>query len=401
MTWLAVVPDNGFGLANLPFGSFSPAGGGRRLGVAIGDDILDLAGVAGAAGSDLVELVAAPVLNPLLTAGHQAWTAARTAIREWLTDPDAATMVGPHLHPRSSATMHLPFEVGDYVDFYASEHHAANVGRIFRPGAEPLTPNWRHMPIGYHGRAGSIVVSGTDIRRPRGQRQLHPDAGPELGPSVKLDIEAEIGFVVGGSSQVGEPVPVQEFAHRVFGAFILNDWSARDIQAWEYVPLGPFLGKSFATSISPWVVPLEALQAARISPPPRHPEPLDYLRDPDDRGLDIELAVHLNGYCVSRPPFREMYWTAAQQLAHLTVNGAPARPADIYASGTVSGPEPDSWGSLLELTHDGRAPVALPDGTRRGYLADGDVVSISAWAPATDGTRLSFGRVDGRIVPAR
>jgi fumarylacetoacetase len=406
MTWLDVPVDLGFGIDNLPFGSFSLGGGARRLGIAIGGHVLDVGGLARSLLTDggeqglggFADVLSAPVLNPLLAAGWPAWTAVRSHVQRLLGDPAQERVVRPNLYPVADATLHLPLAVGDYVDFYASEYHAANVGRIFRPGGDPLTPNWRYMPIGYHGRAGSVVVSGTDVRRPQGQRRLRPDARPEVGPTTKLDIEAEIGFVVGGASGLGEPVPVQEFERRVFGAFILNDWSARDIQSWEYVPLGPFLGKSFATSVSPWIVPLDALGPARIPPPPREPELLPYLRDAGDWGLDLQLTVTLNGHRISRPTFRHMYWTPAQQLAHMTVNGAPARPGDIYASGTVSGPDPDSWGSLLELTHDGRDPLSLPDGSTRSYLEDGDVVTIAATAPGRGGARISLGSVEGRIL---
>jgi fumarylacetoacetase len=306
-----------------------------------------------------------------------------------------------HLIARDTIALHLPFEVADYVDFYASEHHARNVGKIFRPDSEPLTPNWKHVPIGYHGRAGTIVVSGTEITRPSGQRKSAEEAQPTFGPSQRLDIEAELGFVVGTPSAMGSTVPTSSFADRVFGVVLVNDWSARDIQAWEYVPLGPFLGKSFATSISPWVVPLQALDAARIAPPAQLPEPLPYLRGGDLDGLDIDLEVRWNGLIVSRPPFGQMYWTPPQQLAHLTANGASLRTGDFYASGTVSGPQRDQRGSFLELTWNGTEPVRLSDGTTRQFLEDGDTVTIRATAPGTDGVRIGFGEVSGRIGPVQ
>ena len=285
---------------------------------------------------------------------------------------------------------------GDDVDFYASEHHASNVGRIFRPGGEPLTPNWKHLPIGYHGRSGTVVVSGTPVTRPRGQRR--GEQGPTFGPSQRLDFEAEVGYVVGAGSPPGVPVTTDAFADHVFGAFLVNDWSARDIQAWETVPLGPFLAKSFATSISPWVVPLDALEQARVSPPPQDPEPLPYLADTDKWGLDLALEVRLNGHVVSRPPYVGMYWTPAQMLAHMTVNGASARTGDFYASGTVSGPAREQRGCLLELSWGGAEPLALPDGSVRAFLEDGDEVTITATAPGADGTRIGFGEVTGRIL---
>jgi fumarylacetoacetase len=340
-----------------------------------------------------------PTLNPFLALGRPAWTAVRAWLTELLTHEGERDLVESHLIQRSEVTLHLPFEVADYVDFYSSQHHAENVGRIFRPDAEPLTPNWKHLPIGYHGRAGTVVVSGTDVVRPSGQRKKPSDAQPSYGPSLRLDIEAEVGFVVGTPSERGTPVTADAFRDHVFGVCLVNDWSARDLQAWEYVPLGPFLGKSFATSVSPWVVPLDALEAARVDPPAQDPEVLPYLRDPEGWGLDLSLEVSWNGTVVSQPPFATMYWTPAQQLAHLTVNGASLRTGDLYASGTVSGPERDQRGSFLELSWNGEQPVTLDDGSTRTFLEDGDVVSISASAPGPNGTRIGFGEVIGRVVP--
>jgi fumarylacetoacetase len=309
--------------------------------------------------------------------------------------------VSTALRPMAEVTLHLPFEVADFVDFYSFVDHAQNVGRIFRPGADPLTPNWRHIPIGYHGRAGTVVVSGTPITRPSGQSLSASAPAPTFGPSSRLDFEAEVGFVVGVGTPLGQPVPAGRFADHVFGAVLVNDWSARDLQAWEYVPLGPFLGKSFATSISPWVVPLEALAPSRVAAPAQVPAPLAYLRDPDPWSLALTLEVRLNGHLLSRPPFRAMYWTPGQQLAHLTASGASLRTGDLFASGTVSGPEPDQWGSLIELTSNGSRPVCLPDGSKRSYLADGDTVSITAWTDGDDGSRIGFGPLAGTVTPAR
>lgn len=295
-------------------------------------------------------------------------------------------------------TPHLPFEVADYVDFYASEHHASNLGRLFRPDSEPLMPNWKHLPVGYHGRAGTVVPSGTPIVRPSGQRK--GQTAPTFGESRRLDIEAEVGFVVGTGSALGDPVSADDFDERVFGVVLVNDWSARDIQAWEYVPLGPFLGKSFATSVSHWVVPLLALEAARVATPPQDPEPLPYLREKNPWGLDLDLAVSWNGQVVSRPPYREMYWSPAQMLAHMTVNGASSRTGDLFASGTVSGPAKDQRGAFIELTWGGKEPVTV-NGEPRTFLEDGDEVSITASAPGPSGARIGFGEVTGRILPAR
>ncbi|GAB3951473.1 hypothetical protein GCM10027614_53520 [Micromonospora vulcania] len=300
--------------------------------------------------------------------------------------------------PLDEVELLLPVEVADYVDFYSSEHHAGNVGQIFRPGQPPLLPNWKHLPIGYHGRAGTVVVSGTPVVRPIGQRASAE--GPVTGPSVRLDIEAEVGFVVGVPSPLGARVAADDFADHVFGVVLVNDWSARDIQAWEYQPLGPFLGKSFATSVSAWVTPLDALADAFVPAPEQDPPVVDYLRDVPHLGLDLALAVEWNGERVSEPPFATMYWTPAQQLAHLTVNGASLRTGDLYASGTVSGPTREQVGSFLELTWGGAEPVQLGDESRT-FLADGDTVTITATAPGPDGTTVALGEVTGTILPAR
>jgi fumarylacetoacetase len=280
----------------------------------------------------------------------------------------------------------LPFEVADYVDFFSSLHHATNMGRMFRPDAEPLLPNWRHLPVAYHGRSGTVVPSGTPVRRPCGQRP-----GPEYGPSVRLDIELEAGFVVGVPSALGEPVPLERALDHVFGMVLVNDWSARDIQAWEYQPLGPFLGKSFATSVSPWVVPLSELEGRRAPTAPQEPEPLPYLRE-EPWAYDIALEVELNGTLIAGTNTRHLYWSIAQQVAHLTVNGASLRTGDLLASGTISGPTPESRGSLIELTWNGQEPIELPGGDSRTFLEDGDEVVLRG-----DG----IGEVRGRIEPAR
>ncbi|MFE9901290.1 fumarylacetoacetase [Streptomyces achromogenes] len=392
-----------FGPHNLPYGVFSPLGSTeRRIGVRLGNHVLDAGAAAAAVGSPHQALLAAPTLNPLLAAGRATWSEIRRAVTSWVTDPAHRPTVEPLFHPLSEVTLHLPFDVADYVDFYASEHHARNVGQIFRPDAEDsLTPNWKHLPIGYHGRAGTVVVSGTDVVRPAGQRKGPADPAPVFGPSVRLDIEAEVGFVVGVPSRQGRPVALGDFREHVFGLCLLNDWSARDIQAWEYVPLGPFLGKSFATSVSAWITPLEALEHARVAPPERTHPLLPYLDDTasgvQPGGYDLRISVAVNGHVVSEPPFSTMYWTAAQQLAHMTVNGASLRTGDLYGSGTVSGPAEDQRGSLLELTWNGRDPLELPDG-KRAFLLDGDVVTLSAWAPGPDGRRVGLGEVTGRVV---
>jgi fumarylacetoacetase len=394
-TWLDLPADTGFGLANLPYGVFSGRGRVRRTCVAVGGLVLDLGGLT----EDPVHLTGS--LNDLMALGPAAWRDLREQVAGWLTDSSCRAAVEPHLLPREEVVLHLPVEVADYVDFYGSRHHAENLGRILRPGTPPISPNWEHQPIGYHGRAGTLAVSGTPVVRPCGQRRGADDV-PSFGPSERLDVEAEVGFVVGTPTALGDRVPVSGFADHVFGVCVVNDWSARDLQAWESRPLGPFLGKSFLTSVSPWVVPLAALEAARLPPPPRAVPLLTYLRDDDARwGLDLTLELRVNGQPVSSPPFPSMYWTPAQQLAHLTVNGARLRTGDLFASGTVSGPEPGERGSLIELTEGGTVPLRLADGSTRTFLEDGDVVTISATAPGTDGGRIGLGEVTGRIEPAR
>jgi len=393
MTWPDLPPDSLFGIANLPYGVFSLADGQPpRVGVRIGDSVLDLAPALGD------DVFGEPSMNAFMAQGRARWIEVRSQITGLLTGPQHRRIVEAALFPLSQARLHLPFVPGDYVDFFGNEYHAANAGRLFRPGGEALTPNWKHLPIGYHGRSGTIVLSGTPVTRPRGQRKAPDQDTPTFGPSRRLDFEAEVGFVVGVGS--ADPVPVDDFAEHVFGVFLVNDWSSRDLQAWESRPLGPFLAKSFATSVSPWVVPLGALEHARVSPPPRDPEPLPYLADTGKCGLDLALEVRLNGQLVARPPFAATYWTAAQMLAHMTVNGASTRPGDLFASGTVSGPDRDQGGCLLELTWGGAEPLTLADGSVRSWLEDGDEVAIGATAPAAGGARLGFGEVTGRILPA-
>lgn len=395
MTWLDLPSDSLYGLGNLPYGVFSRPGLSPRAGVRAGDAVLDLASALGD------PVFAGPCLNAFMAQGHRRWTEVRARVTDLLTDPRHRAATEPCLHRLDAVGLHLPLEVADYVDFYASEHHATNLGRMFRPGSPPLTPNWKHLPIGYHGRAGTVVVSGTPVVRPSGQRKSPGDDTPVFGPSRRLDIEAEVGFVVGGGSPLGTPLTTADLREHVFGVCLVNDWSARDIQAWEYVPLGPFLGKSFATSVSPWIVPLEALAAAWTTPPPRDPQPLPYLADAGKQGLDLALEIRLNGHTVSRPPYSSMYWTPAQMLAHMTANGASTRTGDLYASGTVSGPEAGQLGSLIEMSWGGERPLTLPDGSTRTFLEDGDEVTITATAPGPSGGTIGLGEVTGRIEPAR
>ncbi len=391
MTWLEIGPDAPFGLTELPYGVFAPEQQSPRVGVALGDHILDL-GAAWRQRGRAADLFDQPSLNAFLAAGPSIWSQTRGELTELVGSERGRAVLSPHLHAAADVTMTLPIEVADYVDFYASEYHAANVGALFRPGTEPLTPNWRHMPIGYHGRAGTVVVSGTPVVRPAGQRRSPADSAPTFGPSRRLDIEAELGWVVGVGSELGRPVPTAAFAEHVFGVVVLNDWSARDLQAWEYVPLGPFLGKSFATSISAWVLPMEALADAAV-PMPEQPDLLPYLR-PGGDGYAIEVEVELNGVTISRCPYATMGYSPAQMLAHLTSNGASLRTGDLYGSGTISGPAPQQRGSLLELSWNGTEPVSLSDGASRTFLEDGDEVVLRASAG-----QLRLGEVRGRVSP--
>ncbi len=400
-----------FGPQTQAHGVFVVPGGRARVGVRLqdgaGDAVVDVSALAREDGLDWAEDPAAPSLNPFMARGPQVWAAHRRWLGEVLGGDDrpvaarvrAASI--PLHDPARPVRLLLPFEVADYVDFYASREHASNLGRMFRPGQPPLTPNWAHVPIGYHGRAGTVVVSGTPVRCPVGQVRPSGATSPEVVATRRLDIEAEVGFVVGVGTELGERVGVGALADHVFGVCLVDDWSARDLQAWEYVPLGPFLAKSFATSVSAWVTPLSSLAGARVAAPERDVPLQAYLDDAEDPwGLDLRLEVRLNGHLLSRPPFAGMYWTAAQQLAHLSLNGASLRTGDLFASGTVSGAEPDQRGSLIELTWNGEQPLGFPDGTTRTFLQDGDEVVITALAPGPDGTRTGLGEVAGRVEPA-
>jgi fumarylacetoacetase len=347
-----------------------------RLCVRVGDRLLDLAETAKRQGFDRIDLLDQSNLNPMMKEGRVTWRAIEDEIRGWV---EAGS---DELIPIVDVELVMPFAVADYIDFYASEHHARNLARILRPGQPELQPNWLHQPVGYHGRAGTIVVSGTPVVRPKGNIHLEGAIAPR--PTTKLDVEVEVGFVVGVPSERGRAVPIDKFVDHVFGVVLVNDWSARDIQAFETVPLGPFLGKSFQTSISPWVVPLSALETARIPVPSNSTELSPYLHEPEPWGLDISLELEVNGEVVSRPPYKAMHWSPAQMLAHLTVNGASIRTGDLYASGTVSGPQPDEVGSLIERWGNER------------FLQDGDEVVIRGRAGEVD-----LGEVRGRVEPAR
>ncbi|MBQ1442513.1 MAG: fumarylacetoacetate hydrolase family protein [Renibacterium sp.] len=388
----------GFDQHHLPYASGEVAGVPQLL-ARLGEHALPLRRLAGEleCPADLQAAFRSPDLTGLLHGDRRLWDRARALLRSWVTDPRHAATVCRGALPIPTLVLGLPFQPGDYVDFYASAHHASNVGKLFRPGQPELPANWKQLPIGYHGRSGTIRPSGHPVRRPNGLRKLDA-ATAEFGPSGFLDIEAEIGFVLGSASI--EPIPLDEAEAHVFGVVLVNDWSARDIQAFEYVPLGPFLGKSFATSIAAWVTPLAALDAARVPSPVRELPLAGYLDDSGsiERGLDLELEVLLNGELISSPPARELYYSYAQMLAHMTVNGASTRPGDFFASGTVSGPAREQRGSMLELSWLGAEPIRLSDGSIRSALLDGDEVVIRARAAGPDGSTIRLPEVSGRIT---
>jgi fumarylacetoacetase len=386
---VTVAVELDFGRTGLPYGVFSVPGrnDAPRVGAAFENGIIDLAALLG----DVV--FAAPTLHPFMAAGREAWTSVRSRLQAAVDQGDVAGC----FVAATDAVLHLPFEVADFVDFNSSLQHAANTGRILRPGDDPVRPNWLRLPVGYHGRTGTVVASGTPVTRPHGQH-LDERGAVVFSPTEKLDVEAEIGFVVGRGSTMGEPIRTGAFTEHVFGAVLVLDWSARDIQAFEYVPLGPFLGKSFATTISPWVYPVAALDASRVASPVQNPVPADYLRVDGNWGFDVRLELSLNGNTISRPRFDSMYWTPPQQLAHLTANGASVRTGDLFASGTVS--DADEFGSLLELTVNGTKPLTLSDGSHRGFLADGDEVTLSGTVHAADGARHFMGMASGVVLQA-
>ncbi|MGH9413167.1 MAG: fumarylacetoacetase [Terriglobales bacterium] len=419
-SWLpsAQVAGGDFPLANLPYGAFRLASGDVRLGVAIGDQILDLyaAAVTGALPSlpeSVRDACRQPVLNALMALGPAAGHDLRLRLQALLSTGDAAERdrAAHWLVPQAGAAMQVPATIGDYTDFYASIDHATNVGRLFRP-ANPLMPNYKYVPVGYHGRSSSIVASPQSVRRPQGQRPGAEGEAPQVGPSRQLDYELELGIWIGAGNELGRPLPLAEADRHIFGFCLLNDWSARDLQRWEYQPLGPFLGKNFATSISPWVVTREALEPFRVARAPRpegDPAPLAYLDDEQDRtcgALDVVVEVwfaserNKTPVRISRGNVRDLYWTSAQMLAHHTVNGCNLRPGDLLGTGTVSGPEVEARGCLLEITSAGRVPLVLPGGETRTFLEDGDEITLQAYCHRTGYPRIGFGACRGRVHPA-
>jgi fumarylacetoacetase len=415
-SWIDVAPASDFPIENLPFGVFSPDGAAARLGIAIGTHVLDLRALAESGMFDDAcdrALLAGATLNALFEADR--WRAVRARVTDLLrAGGDPALRDAAHkqfLHPQRNVTMHVPVAVGDYVDFYSSLEHATNLGRLFRPDADPLLPNWRWIPIGYHGRSSTIVIDGTPVVRPHGQRKSPAEAEPSFGPSRSLDIELELGFITSRPNELGEPISVARAREHVAGFVLVNDWSARDIQAWEYQPLGPFLGKSFATTVSPWIVTLDALEPFRVAGPQQQPPPLPYLAGGRDCAYDIHLEVSIltekmradgqPAHAISRTNFAGMYWNFAQQLAHATANGAIARAGDIFASGTISGPDAGSEGSLIEMTWRGERPIQLPNGEARAFLQDGDEITLRGWCERPGARRIGFGVARGRIAAAR
>ena len=403
-----------FPIQNLPFGIFSTQSEPvPRAGVAIGDQVLDLAVLeaAGLLNPSAQSVFNRPALNDFIALGKAAWRAARAEISLLLRADesrlrDDAALRAKAMLPMNQVIMHLPVQVGGYTDFYSSREHATNVGSMFRDPANALLPNWLHLPVGYNGRASSVVVSGTDIRRPMGQVKPPSAELPSYARCAKLDFELETAFIVGANTVLGEPVKVGDAESLIFGMVLLNDWSARDIQQWEYVPLGPFNAKTFATSISPWIVTMEALEPFRVPGPEQQPEPLPYLRQQGAHSFDIALEVDLQPQDATAPSticrtnYRAMYWSMAQQLAHHTVSGCNVRVGDLMASGTISGTTPDAFGSLLELAWNGQRPLTLAEGkAQRSFLEDGDRVIMRGWCEGR-GYRVGFGMVEGSVLPA-
>jgi fumarylacetoacetase len=410
-SFVDVAPESHFPIQNLPFGIFRCAATGPRVGVAIGEMVLDLVELADAGLLDpAISWTHQRTLNLLMASGAVIWRAVRAKVSQLLRHDEPRLRDDPALRaralvPMADVEMLLPADIGDYTDFYSSREHATNVGIMLRGKDNALMPNWLHLPVAYHGRASSIVVSGTDVRRPMGQTRADDAALPSFGPSRSLDFELELGALIGPGNTLGRPITIADAPQHLFGMVLVNDWSARDIQKWEYQPLGPFLAKNFATSISPWVVTFDALAPFRAAGPAQDPEPLPYLRGDADAAYDIHLEVWLQSARMDRPQrlsatnARHLYWSVAQQLAHHTCGGCNLRPGDLLASGTISGPTPESLGSLLELAWKGTRPIALAGGETRVFLQDGDRLTLTGWCQGP-GYRVGFGEVTARVLPA-
>ena len=412
-SFIDIPPDSHFPLENLPFGVCKPRDGAARIGVALGDQVIDLSALEAAGHfKDLPQrdLFARDSLNDFLALGRPAWKKVREILQKLLAADNPALRDDQQLrqrvfHRQSDVTMQLPVKIANYTDFYSSYHHAHNVGTMLRGAENALMPNWKWLPVAYHGRASSVVVSGAEVRRPKGQIKPPDAPAPVFGPTKSLDYELEMAFLIGPGNSLGRPVPIEQAADHIFGLVLMNDWSARDIQAWEYQPLGPFLAKNFCTSISPWVVTMEALEPFRRPLPKQDPEPLPYLRGKNDFTFDIQLEAGLQTpklktpEIITRTNFQNLYWSLSQQLAHHTVGGCNLQPGDLLASGTISGPTEDSRGCMLELTWRGANPLKLTSGEERKWLEDGDTLSITGWCQG-DGYRVGFGEVSGKIVPS-
>ena len=416
-SWLEIPANSDFPIQNLPFGIFSTASLSTRVGVAIGDQVLNLSALFAAGFLRTSKELpftesdySASTLNPIINHGKAATRLLRARISTLLSADSSELRVSTDAHAAciidlSSVTMHLPVNVGDYTDCYSSEDHARNVGKMFRDPDNALLPNWKHMPVAYHGRASSIVVSDTPITRPHGQLKPLENEPPVYGPSRLLDFELEMAFITHPGKSLGQPISTEEADDYIFGLVLFNDWSARDIQKWEYIPLGPFLGKNFASSISPWIVTLDALEPYRVSGPIQDPKVLPYLEYSGHSHYDIDLEVEIltpkgDSKIVCRSNFKHMYWNMRQQLAHHTVNGCNIRGGDMIASGTISGPKKGSFGSMLEISWKGTKPVAMPDGTERRFINDGDTVTMRGSKKSTTGISIGFGEVSGKLLPA-
>jgi fumarylacetoacetase len=416
-SFIEISPDSHFPLENLPYGVFAPKSGGEpRIGTVIGNCVLDLSVLEEEGLFDRTLLVEENVfsqrsLNRFMSMGRHVWKEVRYTLQNMFSESnsemkDNKALIDSVLYGMDEVNMYMPVEIGDYTDFYSSREHATNVGTMFRGKDNALMPNWLHLPVAYHGRASSVVISGSDIVRPKGQTKSPEQDKPSFGPTGRLDIELETGFFIGSGNNLSEPVTIDKAYDHIFGMVLVNDWSARDIQTWEYQPLGPFLAKNFATSISPWVVTMEALGPFRVNGPKQDPEPLPYLQSKGDWAYDINLDVFLKTEKLKKPfkicgsNFKYMYWNILQQLAHHTVNGCNLRTGDLLASGTISGPTPDSFGSLLELTWKGENPIKLPNGEERKFLNDGDSVIISGYCEGKD-YKVGFGEVTGKVLPAK
>jgi fumarylacetoacetase len=412
-SFISVATDNHFPIQNLPFGVFSTAQDNKRkMGVAIGDYVLDIAACLENSLLDntpLKQEMAFENLNGLMQLGRRNVSKVRNAISELLRDSnsklrDNENLKSKVLYKQSDVVMHLPVEISGYTDFYSSKEHATNIGTLFRDKNNPLLPNWVHIPVAYDGRAGSIIVSDKDIKRPQGQTRPNLEEPPVFGKCKGLDVEVEVGVFVGTGTELGDTISMENAPDHIFGMVLLNDWSARDIQKWEYVPLGPFLGKNFATSISPWVVTLDALEPFRVPAPKQDPKVLEYLTRKEDWAINLELAFGIQTPNMNKPEyishtnFKYMYWDMAQQLTHHSINGCPMNTGDLYGSGTISGPTSDSYGSMIEMTEGGKNPIKLNDGSERVFLKDGDTAVITGFCQA-DGYRVGFGHVSGKIVP--